>query len=72
MNYADSIADSVTKLVLRFVERVCLEADINTDHVKTLQSLVPGRYFSLKGHMNPIARELIVFVMHRIFVCRLK
>ena len=42
INYADSIAESVTKFVLRFVERVCLEADINTDHVKTLQSLVPG------------------------------
>ena len=44
INYADSIAESVTKFVLRFVERVCLEADINTDHVKTLQSLVPGDY----------------------------
>ena len=54
LNYADSIADTVTKFVLRFVERVCLEANINTDHVKTLQSLVPGegllfwKIFSIK------------------------
>ena len=42
VGFADSVADSVTKFVLRFVERVCLEADIKTDHVKSLQSLVPG------------------------------
>lgn len=41
LGYADSIADTVTKFILRFVERVCLEANINTDHVKSLQSLVP-------------------------------
>ena len=45
--YADSVADSVTKFILRFVERVCLEADINTDHVKSLQSLVPGIFLDV-------------------------
>ncbi|XP_065070584.1 myotubularin-related protein 5-like [Rhopilema esculentum] len=57
MNYADSVADSVTKLVLRFVERVCLEADINTDHVKTLQSLVPGLVSLQMETLNEVYRE---------------
>jgi len=57
VNYADSIADSVTKLVLRFVERVCLEADINTDHVKTLQSLVPGLVTLHMETLNEVYRE---------------
>ncbi len=49
LGYADSIADTVTKFILRFVERVCLEANINTDHVKSLQSLVPGKKATFSG-----------------------
>ena len=44
--YGDSIADNISKFILRFVERVCLEADITTEHLKSFQQLVPGK---LKG-----------------------
>eukprot|EP00794_Sanderia_malayensis_P018071 gene18071-19880_t len=55
--YADSVADSVTKFILRFVERVCLEADINTDHIKSLQSLVPGLVSLHMETLNEVYRE---------------
>ena len=36
---------SVLKFVTKFVEKVCLESGVTTEHVKMLHSMIPGRKF---------------------------
>ncbi|XP_031559820.1 myotubularin-related protein 13-like [Actinia tenebrosa] len=38
----ETIADTVTKFVLRFVDRVGTEAGIRTEHMKSLYAMIPG------------------------------
>ena len=38
----DTIADEVTRFVLRFVDRVGTEAGISSEHMKSLYAMIPG------------------------------
>ena len=36
------VASTVTKFVTRFVDKVCSEGGVTSDHIKSLHQMVPG------------------------------
>ncbi|ESO05166.1 hypothetical protein HELRODRAFT_77859 [Helobdella robusta] len=38
----NEIGANVTKFVLRFIDKVCMESGVSTDHIKSLHQMVPG------------------------------
>lgn len=36
------VGASVTKFVTRFVDKVCTEAGVTSDHIKQLHQMIPG------------------------------
>ena len=42
-----TIADQISKFVLKFVDRVGSEAGIKTEHLKSLYAMIPGKRWEL-------------------------
>ena len=36
------VGASVTKFVTRFIDKVCTDSGVNSDHVKSLHQMIPG------------------------------
>ena len=41
------VGATVTKFVSRFVDKVCTESGVSSDHIKALHQMVPGKYGSI-------------------------
>ncbi|XP_047135249.1 myotubularin-related protein 13 isoform X1 [Hydra vulgaris] len=41
MDFGESVKDTTSKFILRFVERVCIEAGVTAAHLKSLQTNIP-------------------------------
>lgn len=41
--YCESVKDTTSKFILRFVERVCIEAGVSAAHLKSLQQNIPSK-----------------------------
>lgn len=38
----NEVGTTVTKFVTRFIDKVCCESGVTTDHIKSLHQIVPG------------------------------
>lgn len=41
-DFGESVKDTTSKFILRFVERVCIEAGVTAAHLKSLQTNIPS------------------------------
>ena len=41
--FGESVKDTTAKFILRFVERVCIEAGVTAAHLKNLQTNIPSK-----------------------------
>ena len=44
INIGESVKDTTSKFILRFVERVCIEAGVTAAHLKSLQTNIPSKH----------------------------
>lgn len=45
VGFGESVKDSTSKFILRFVERVCIEAGVTAQHLRSLTQNIPSRFF---------------------------
>ena len=56
LGYGESVKDSTSKFILRFVERVCIEAGVTAQHLRSLTQNIPSKCFT--SRCNDILRFL--------------
>ena len=43
VGFGESVKDSTSKFILRFVERVCIEAGVTAQHLRSLTQNIPSK-----------------------------
>lgn len=38
------VANSVARFIARFIDKVCTESGVTQDHIKSLHSMIPGKW----------------------------
>jgi len=47
VSYGESVKDSTSKFILRFVERVCIEAGVTAQHLRSLTQNIPSKMVTI-------------------------
>lgn len=54
VGFGESVKDSTSKFILRFVERVCIEAGVTAQHLRSLTQNIPSVYlYSSSNILRP-------------------
>lgn len=46
------VAHCVVRFITRFVDKVCTESGVTSDHLKGLHTMIPGAVYNLEGYVS--------------------